>query len=122
MVISVPEFGANKERTLEPSQVGVHEGVYDGVHDTRLTETMKKILVLLVETKSTSQLLLQLGYSQRTRNYEGAITSLLDSDLIEMTLPDTPRSKNQQYRLTTIFFYSLVSIMSCGLLFFKTQP
>ena len=96
MIISVPEFGANTERALEPSQFGVH----DGVHDIRLTETMKKIIVFLVEPKSTPQLLSQLGYARRTRNYEGAITSLINSDIIEMTLPDTPRSKNQQYRLT----------------------
>ncbi len=100
MIISVPEFGANTERALEPSQVGVHDGVYDGVHDIRLTETMKKIIAFLVEPKSTPQLLSQLGYSRRTRNYEAAITSLINSDIIEMTLPDTPRSKNQQYRLT----------------------
>ena len=31
MIISVPEFGANTERALEPSQVGVHDGVHDGV-------------------------------------------------------------------------------------------
>ena len=28
------------------------------------------------------------------------MTDLLEKELIEMTLPDTPRSKNQKYRLT----------------------
>ena len=41
------------QETVDPVQVRVH----DGVHDIRLTETMKKILVLLVERKSTPQLL-----------------------------------------------------------------
>ena len=96
MIIRVPEFSAKKEEMAEV----VQDGVYDGVHDTKLTETMKKILVLLAEQKSTPQLLMQLGYTRRTRNYAVSITRLLDFELIEMTLPDTPRSKNQQYRLT----------------------
>jgi len=96
MIISVPEFGEKQEATTDVAEVGVH----DGVHVTKLTETMKKIIVLLVEPKSTTQLLVQLGDTRRTRNYAVSITRLLDFELIEMTLPDTPRSKNQQYRLT----------------------
>ncbi len=42
----------------------------------------------------------KLGYHRRARNYEAAIKGLMDSELIEMTLPDIPRSKNQQYRQT----------------------
>jgi ATP-dependent DNA helicase RecG len=100
MIISVPEFSTKQEETVDPAQIRVHDGAHDGVHDTRLTETMKKILVLLVEPKSTPQLLPELGYPRRTRNYEAAIKNLLDFELIEMTLPDTPRSKNQRYRQT----------------------
>ncbi|MFZ4802959.1 MAG: Fic family protein [Chlorobium sp.] len=104
MIISVPEFGEKQEKMAKVAQVGAHDGVYDmvhdGVYDIRLTETMKKIIMLLIEPKSTPQLLVQLGYPRRTRNYEAAIKGLLDFKLIEMTLPDKPRSKNQQYRLT----------------------
>ncbi|MEI6640280.1 MAG: transcriptional regulator [Chlorobium sp.] len=96
MIISVPEFGEKQEATAKVAQVWAH----DGVHDIRLTETMKKIIILLIEPKSTPQLLAQLGYPRRTRNFEAAIKGLLDFKLIEMTLPDKPRSKNQQYRLT----------------------
>ncbi len=96
MIISVPEFSAKQEETTEVAEVGVH----DGVHVTKLTEMMKKIIMLLIEPKSTPQLLVQLGYPRRTRNYEAAIKGLLDFKLIEMTLPDKPRSKNQQYCLT----------------------
>jgi len=104
MIISVPEFGEKQKDTAEVAQVGVHDGVYnvahDGVHDVSLTEMMKKIIILLIVPKSTPQLLVQLGYPRRTRNDEAAIKGLLDFKLIEMTLPEKPRSKNQQYRLT----------------------
>ncbi len=96
MIISVPEFGEKQEKTAKVAQVGAH----DGAHDIRLSEMMKKIIMLLIEPKSTPQLLVLLGYPRRTRNYEAAIKGLLDFKLIEMTLPDKPRSKNQQYRLT----------------------
>jgi len=87
-------------------QVGVHDGVYvgahDGVHDIPWTETMKSIIRTLQEPCSTPQLLAVLGYPRKTRNYETAISTLLQHKLIEMTLPDTPRSKNQKYRLTLL--------------------
>lgn len=104
MLISVPEFGDNPAAIPRAGQVGVHEGVHEGAHEgaheAQLTGTMKRILDVLVESKSTPQLLALLGYPRRTRNYEAAIRQLLESGLIEMTLPDKPRSKNQQYRLT----------------------
>lgn len=96
MLISVPEFGDNPAAIPRAGQVGAHEGA----HEAQLTGTMKRILDVLVESKSTPQLLALLGYPRRTRNYEAAIRQLLESGLIEMTLPDKPRSKNQQYRLT----------------------
>jgi hypothetical protein len=44
MIISVPEFSAKQEETAEVAQVVV----YDVLHDTRLTETMKEIIGLLM--------------------------------------------------------------------------
>ncbi|MGX9367355.1 RNA-binding domain-containing protein [Desulfoplanes sp. PS50] len=79
---------------------GVHDGVHDGVHEIQLTSTMEKILQSLSEPSSTAHLLEKLGYSTRTRNYVESLKKLLSADLIAMTLPDTPRSKNQKYRLT----------------------
>lgn len=105
MIIRVPEFSADASAHDEshaiPEATG-QVGVHDGVHEIHLTETMKKILNSLVEPKSTSQLLAELGYTRRTRNYEAAIKNLLNSKWIEMTLPDTPRSKNQKYRFTPL--------------------
>jgi predicted HTH transcriptional regulator len=79
---------------------GVHDVVHDGVHDLHLTEMMRKILAKLAIPASTPELLKALGYPRRTRNYSAAMKALLDAELIAMTRPDAPRSKNQEYRLT----------------------
>ena len=81
-------------------QVGVHDGVHDGVYDGSLTRTERDILSCLKTPKPTPEILTQLGYPRRTRNYETAMNRLLSLRLIEMTLPDKPRSKSQKYRLT----------------------
>jgi len=43
-----------------------------------------------------------LGYKTRTGNFKKAMNRLLDElELLEKTLPQATRSKNQKYRLTT---------------------
>jgi ATP-dependent DNA helicase RecG len=84
------------------AQVGVHDVVHDGVHEVvyELNTTEQKILEFLLKPKSTPELLTHLGYKTKTRNYEMAIKKILKYALVEMTIPDKPRSKNQRYRLT----------------------
>lgn len=66
-----------------------------------LTDTDKKILAALAARPlGRSPLLSQLGYRQPTGNYKMAMTKLLQARLIELTLPDKPNSRLQQYRLT----------------------
>ena len=79
---------------------GVHDVAHDGVHDLHLTELMRRILAMLTTPASTPELLKTLGYPRRTRNYSAAMKALLDAEMIAMTRPDAPRSKNQEYRLT----------------------
>ncbi|TLU81693.1 MAG: hypothetical protein FDX21_11530 [Chlorobium sp.] len=40
------------------------------------------------------------GYSSRSGNFKRSLEKLIDKGLIEMTIPDKPRSKKQSYRLT----------------------
>ncbi len=100
---SIPHDGAHDEAHGEAHD-GVHDGVYDGVHDGvhdgELAPTARKIMPCLLEPKSTPEILALLGYTRRTRNYESAMRTLLEREIVEMTIPNKPRSKNQKYRLT----------------------
>lgn len=109
ILVKVPEFDAVKKAASKQTgkigdrdreHDGVYDGVHDGVHDGHLNQTERNILACLETAKSTPQLLSELGYSRRTRNYETAMRRLLTLKLVEMTIPDKPRSKKQQYRLT----------------------
>ena len=75
---------------------GGHDGVHDGVHD-KLNDTETKILYACIKAKSTPELLAELGYTSRTRNYRTALSSLIDNGFVHMTQPDKPRSKSQKY-------------------------
>lgn len=89
-------WGTTIRRKVAESVVA-GDRAHDGVHDLQLNKTMQRIIVRLTETLASSELLVALGYQRRTRNYETSMKSLLDAGMIEMTLPDTPRSKYQKY-------------------------
>ena len=46
------------------------------------------------------ELLAASGYSSRTGNFKRAIEKHLAMNLLELTIPDKPRSRGQKYRLT----------------------
>ncbi len=50
--------------------------------------------------KTAAELLKHLGYAARTGNFKRALARLVSVGLVEMSMPDKPRSRNQQYRLT----------------------
>ncbi len=55
-----------------------------------------------INDKSGSELLAKTGYTIRTGNFKKTLTRLLDQGLVEMTIPDKPRSSKQRYRLTKL--------------------
>jgi len=66
-----------------------------------LTEVQQRIVEGCLEmVQSTSSLLDLLGYESRTGNFKKALSHLLKLGLVEQVLPNTPRSKKQQYRTT----------------------
>lgn len=69
---------------------------HDEAHD-ELTETEIKIIQACKEEMSTTQLLEILGYTSRTGNFKNALARLIEVELIQMTIPEKPRSKSQKY-------------------------
>jgi ATP-dependent DNA helicase RecG len=72
---------------------------HDEAHDN-LNETEVKIIQACMQALSTSDLLEKLGYKIRTGNFKNALANLLNLEIIEMTIPESPRSKNQKYILS----------------------
>jgi len=53
-----------------------------------------------INDQSGSELLVKTGYTTRTGNFKNSLAKLIDMELVEMTIPDKPRSSKQRYRLT----------------------
>ena len=66
-----------------------------------MSEIEQRILIACLDApQDTQELLALLGYESRTGNFKKALSRLMDSACLEMTIPDKPRSKKQKYRLT----------------------
>jgi ATP-dependent DNA helicase RecG len=99
-----PEFLKDPETEFLGVHDGVHHGVYEGVYDylpMNLSQTEIKILNLAQGSPiSLTHILEAFGYKVVTRNIRNALHKLLKLNLIAYTIPDKPRSKKQQYKLT----------------------
>jgi predicted transcriptional regulator len=58
------------------------------------------IIPNLLHEKKISELLVIVGRSNRTKFRDQVLRPLIDSGLVEMTIPDKPNSRLQKYRLT----------------------
>lgn len=65
-----------------------------------LSRHQVKILYKCVEAQPLTTLIKITGRSDRTKFRHQVLSPLLESELLEMTVPDQPRSRNQKYRLT----------------------
>ena len=92
------KFTKNKDWVLE---LILKQETHDGVHD-EINNTELRILLACQKAKSTPELLEELGYKSRTRNYRSALSKLIDTGLLVMTQPDKPRSKSQKYIISEI--------------------
>jgi predicted HTH transcriptional regulator len=50
--------------------------------------------------KTAKDLLVVVGYKNRTGNFKRSLTKLIETRLLELTMPDKPNSRFQKYRLT----------------------
>jgi len=60
-----------------------------------------EILRNCVKEKAIGDLMTIVGRTNRTKFRDQVIKPLLDQSLLEMTIPDKPKSSKQKYRLTT---------------------
>ena len=78
----------------------VHDNNHVGNYDSNYDGNYDKILTFAITPKSRKEIMDLLGISVQTKNYEHHIVPLLEKGLLAMTLPDTPKSKNQKYVTT----------------------
>lgn len=103
-----PRFSTDEGRTyflvelqVHPQLSGLlaHDKAHDEAHD--LSETEKRILNLLKNGPlATPQITTAFGHSGRSGAVKLALAHLEAIGLIELTIPDKPRSRNQMRRLT----------------------
>lgn len=67
---------------------------------SKSTSKLLKVIDALTQTKTRESLLKELGLSNHSDNYEAYIKPLLRNGLIELTLPEKPTSRFQEYRIT----------------------
>ncbi|MBA4418154.1 MAG: cell filamentation protein Fic [Syntrophus sp. (in: bacteria)] len=81
---------AIEESTLESDQVTVHQS----------DQVIRLLHALGQAQRSASDLMAKLGLSHRPTFRKNYLHPALAAQLVEMIHPDTPRSRNQKYRLT----------------------
>ncbi len=60
------------------------------------------LATLAAGSLSTRDILAKLGLSDRKSFQEGTLSKAVEAGLVELTIPDKPRSSNQKYRLTVL--------------------
>jgi ATP-dependent DNA helicase RecG len=86
--------------TRQEAHDGAHDGAHDEAHEALTVVEFRVLQACQTGSRSTPDLLDALGYSSRTGSFKKAMSRLLNLGYISMTIPGSPRSRNQRYRLT----------------------
>jgi ATP-dependent DNA helicase RecG len=65
-----------------------------------LSRHQVKILHQAISPTSSLKLMTMFGRTDRSKFKKQVLNPMLELNLIELTIPDKPRSKNQKYRIT----------------------
>ena len=91
------------------NELHVHDRVHDRVHDADQvirqgsgndSDTVHELIKVVHGEMSRQDMMVALGVNRRATFYKNYLNPSLEEHLLEMTLPDSPQSKNQKYRLT----------------------
>jgi hypothetical protein len=85
------------ERVAMQSAPTLHDALHDTQHDA---PQVGRLLVAIQGNVSREWLMERLNLKDRVNFRKNYLASALEAQLIEMTLPEKPKSKNQLYRLT----------------------
>ena len=76
--------------------------VFKQVATPQVTPQVEQLLHVLQSESTRERLMVQLGLRDREHFRAGYLVPAVEAGLVEMTLPDKPRSRLQQYRLTPV--------------------
>jgi predicted HTH transcriptional regulator len=82
------------------NQGKAHDEAHDEAHEPISWVERQIMEACHASSRSTSELLSVLGYAVRTGNFKRGLKRLIAVDLLEMSMPSKPRSRNQKYRLS----------------------
>ena len=91
--LSVLHINGDFTSIVESDQEGDQES-------DQVTDKEKKILSYCIDSRSRAEILSEIGISNHTTNYKRHIEPLLEKELLQMTIPDSPKNRNQKYRTT----------------------
>ena len=63
-------------------------------------ENLDKLIVFCTEARSFGEMLAFMGLTDRTKFRRKYIRPLVETGILEQTIPEKPNSQNQKYRLT----------------------
>ena len=80
--------------------VGTHDGTHVSPQVTpHVSPQVERLLAALGDGELTSaELMTAMGFSDRSSFQQNYLKAALESGLVEMTIPDKPKSRNQKYR------------------------
>ena len=70
------------------------------INSSNVIMVVKRLILLISGEMSRPELQKVMGINDISHFRESYLTPALEQGLLEMTLPDKPKSKNQKYRLT----------------------